>query len=317
MFNLPIAETSNQGDHSPRSPVDARSFGSSTSQSGDRALKVLRVPSSLRALPKARRSGSSNFQGGRRPAFGKNSASGRPQVAGPMRTAGRPPARSKRNESLRREVGQDSYTEEEEIGNDAEDEEIKRYYYEKMERERPKAVHYSPQEYCAEKLKPTWPSLPTGEAGNASGVLEKISWMGGRLAEGFEPTEEIAKRVYHGEKILFKSDEEKTAVMERVQKMAAEKADKLTERKGQVVKAEDVSFNSLTQTERKDLLDRLVLGKYPELEEISFSPIVMDVLRNLRNNETYQATQAAEFTQKISKMLPPVKKTATPRQNKD
>lgn len=157
-----------------------------------------------------------------------------------------------------------------------------------------------------DNLKATWPSLPIGETAVVGSVSERLASMGGRLANDYVPKEELAKRVFEKQRVLFSSEEEKVEVMEMVKKMEDERVSKLTERKGEVVKAEDVSFEPLTAEEKKDLLGKLTLGDYPKLEQSQpdSHPVVGDVLRNLRNNETYQSAENSQFMAKLETLLP-------------
>ncbi|KMU91976.1 conserved hypothetical protein, variant [Coccidioides immitis H538.4] len=192
------------------------------------------------------------------------------------------------------------------------DESVKLYDKEKEEKARRKPERYDPDPYNVDKLKSTWPTLPMCEGGsivaNAGSVMEKLNWMGERYVGSFEPPQELAKRMYEGKRVLFKSEEEKAEVLELVQNMVTEKAERLTERKGQVVEPEDASFEVASDSERKGLVGTLVQGKYDkplvDRQSVGNSPVVQNVLRNLTNNGTYQSAQAEKFLEKFMKGLP-------------
>lgn len=195
---------------------------------------------------------------------------------------------------------------EEEPGDAKTEQDVEEYHLELKEAERPKPVRYEPQEYTTANLQATWPSLPIGETAAVGSVVEKLAWMGGRLANDYVPKEELAKRVFDKQRVLFRSEEEKVEVMGMVEKMENARVDKLTERKGQVVKPEDVSFQPLTEEERKDLVSKLATGVYPKLEQAKpdAHPAVSDILRNLRNNETYHTAESSQFMAKLETLLP-------------
>jgi hypothetical protein len=180
------------------------------------------------------------------------------------------------------------------------------YYLEKQEQKRPKPVRYNPEGYDIEKLRQTWPSLPIGGTASVGSVLERLAWMSDRLVNGYDSPQELAKRVHEGKRVLFASDEEKTRVIELANEMAAERAKKLTERKGQIVEPEHVSFEVISEEDKRAILEKLVAGKYPKVETtmVEASPIIADVLRNLRNNETYQRAEGKRFMGKLMESLP-------------
>lgn len=215
----------------------------------------------------------------------------------------------KRTPATRRRRREDSSA----FDEDEVDSSVHEYELEKQEKARRSPERYNPDPYTVDKLKATWPSLPMGEGNNAVAnsetVLEKLNWMGDRYLGSYEPPQELAKRMYEGKRVLFKSDEEKAEVLEIVQQMVTERAQKLTERKGQVVPPENAEFEALSDQEKKGLLDVLVQGKYDQPlvdgKIAGTSPIVSHVLKNLTNNGTYQGAQAEKFLEKFVKTLPP------------
>ncbi|PGH18512.1 hypothetical protein AJ80_04482 [Polytolypa hystricis UAMH7299] len=309
-FASPTSNNSRPDTGSRSGPVDARSLGhGGASQSGDRP-RVLRAPAALENLRNRRRLG--DAPGGSAPAgssrYPQRRGPSAPFIAGgPNRNA----QASRRRRGPRRDNRGASDEGADEHDDDASAE---AYYLEKQEAERPKPVRYDPEGTDTQKLKPTWPSLPIGATANAESISEKLSWMGDRFANGYDPPAELAKRVYDGKRVLFASEEEKTRVMELVHEMAAEKAEVLTERKGAVVEPEDMAFESTNNPERKHLLDSLVIGNYPKLEPpADASPVIADVLRTLRNNESYQTAETKAFMDKLVGSLPSAKPKVAPK----
>ena len=130
--------------------------------------------------------------------------------------------------------------------------------------------------------------------------------MGNRFISGYDSPQELAQRVCEGKRVLFAGRQEKTQVMELANEMAIEQAKKLSERKGQIVEPEDISFEVIGEEDRQALLGKLVSGICPKREaaNLGASPVIADVMRNLRNNETYQATESTQFMEKLIGSLP-------------
>lgn len=183
-------------------------------------------------------------------------------------------------------------------------------FLEQWERDRPKPVRYNPHGYNIDNLQRTWPALPMGETGPKEALHERLAWMSERYPNGFEPTDLLAQRIHQGKWTYFYSEEEKNEAVELAQKMAAERADKLTDRKGTLVQPEDMSFQPMDETQKKQLVSRLVSGEYKSeqaqwVEEHGVRhPVMKDVLRNLANNSTWQAPHKTQFLEALSKSLP-------------
>lgn len=285
-------QTSGSAANSPsaRGPIDARSLGINAGKTPGNVIRPNRIRS---------------IRGGNNKLAGAPAGRRHPGAKGAAGRGGRGGSSSQRGGGDKRRARRGGRDEEE--GGDAKTEkEVAEYYKEKQEEERPKPVRYEPEEYNVDNLQATWPSLPIGQTAAIGSVAEKLAWMGGRLANDYVPKEELAKRVFDKQRVLFRSEEEKVEVMGMVEKMENERAEKLTERKGQVVKAEDVSFQPLTDEERKDLVGKLATGDYPKLEQTKpdAHPAVGDILRNLRNNETYQTPESSQFMAKLETLLP-------------
>ncbi|KAL2005006.1 hypothetical protein VTN00DRAFT_2856 [Thermoascus crustaceus] len=275
------AGASNTDKNRPRRIVDARALAAP--RAGGQPDNLLRAP----RLWKLR---SGQLGRGRRPGATTMAVNAK------RRSAGRGP----RPKSVRRQT-------EEEDGDDTRAAQIEDFYREQAEEKRPKSIRYDPpQDYNASMLRDTWPSLPVGEMARTGSVLEKLSWMSSRFPNGYEPPHELAKRLFEGKRVLFTSEEEKAQAMEEAKKLAQERADKLSQRKGDLVEPEDTNFVSVGTEERKALIEGLVQGKYPTLKPLPAGkpPVIGDVLRNLRNNETYQtAGKSSQFLSKLESLL--------------
>ncbi|KKZ65332.1 hypothetical protein EMCG_08848 [[Emmonsia] crescens] len=183
-------------------------------------------------------------------------------------------------------------------------------FLEQWERDRPKPVRYNPHGYNIDNLQRTWPALPMGETGPKEALHERLAWMSERYPNGFEPTDLLAQRIHQGKWTYFYSEEEKNEAVALAQKMAAERADKLTDRKGTLVQPEDMSFQPMDETQKKQLVSRLVSGEYKSEqtqwveEHGARHPVMKNVLRNLANNSTWQAPHKTQFLEALSKSLP-------------
>jgi hypothetical protein len=191
-----------------------------------------------------------------------------------------------------------------EEGDDVRGEELEAVFREQRAKEKQTPVRYIPTEYDVSKLRETWPSLPIGPDARAGSVLEKLSQMSKRYPNGYEAPYLLAQRLFEGERVLFANEKEKDEVMEEIKKLAQERADKLTQRKGEMVDPEDTSFVAISQDERNALVGQLVQGKYTPWEHDANPSVTQEVQRNLQNNETYQTTgKQSEFLTKLESLL--------------
>ena len=186
---------------------------------------------------------------------------------------------------------------------------VKQYFATKAEAARPKAIRHEPVVYTAQSLEETWPSLPIESEVAASSILDKMNWMGERYLGSFESVQELAERVLDGKRVMFRSDEERDEVMEIVKKTATEKGEKLTERKGTVVEPQDVTFQTLTEKERMELVGSVIAGQYEAIDQTK-PGVLAQVNKNLCNNQTYNNEQSAQFVNALTKFLPKAKQAA-------
>lgn len=242
---------------------------------------------------------------------------GRPGATGAARGgAGRPNAKARganaagsRRQRRRRDDDEDPS----EAGRESE---LDAVFKEVQNASKPKTVRYTPVTYDAAALKDTWPSLPTGTTGSTGTVMERLNLMSRRYGHGYVSPQELAKRLFEGERVFFSSEEEKKTVMAEVTRLAQDRADKLSQRKGDLIEPEDTSFASIKDEDRKALMGQIVRGEYEGWQKGTVRhPVLDEVQRQLYNNETYRMTgKQAEFMGKFQSLLASAQraKRATP-----
>lgn len=167
-------------------------------------------------------------------------------------------------------------------------------------------VRYEPRDIDFSALKSTWPTLPSDANSRSAAVLSKLSGLAGRFANGYIPPHELGRRMWKGENVLFQSAEEQGQALEEVKRLAQLRADKISQRKGELVEAREVTFGALNAEDTKSLMEKYAQGKYPVLKEAGKDQpaAVGDVLRNLRNNGTYEtAGKRPQFLAKVESLL--------------
>ncbi|KAL4780047.1 hypothetical protein BJX76DRAFT_339237 [Aspergillus varians] len=184
--------------------------------------------------------------------------------------------------------------------------ELENIYRELAEKTKQTCTRYQPQPLDLQSLSETWPSLPTDITATTAGVSEKLSLLSERYPNGYVPPYVLGKRLFEGEYVRFKSEEEKTEALEAAKRFAQEAADKLSQEKGELVDPQVVIFQGVKGEEHKRLIECLAQGKYPTVEtpQANKPPVVSEILRNLRNNETYQASgKRSQFMAKLDSLL--------------
>jgi hypothetical protein len=157
-----------------------------------------------------------------------------------------------------------------------------------------------------QNLSETWPSLPTDVTATAAGVAEKLSLLSERYPNGYVPPYALGKRLIEGKYVRFTSEAERIEALEAAKKFAQEAADKLSQEKGELIEPQAVKFQGAKGGEYKTLIESLAQGKYPTVETVSTDkpPVVGEILRNIRNNESYQAPgKKAQFMAKLETLL--------------
>ncbi|KAL5333226.1 hypothetical protein BJX70DRAFT_403797 [Aspergillus crustosus] len=257
----------------PRRFVDARALAAS--RSGGQPANILKGP---------------NPMGGR---GGASSRARKPQQSTSAGKKDRKPNRRRR---------------EYDYGDDVNTPELENVYRALAENSRPTATRYQPQLPSLRSLSETWPSFPTDPKSTAAGVSEKLSLLSERYANGYVPPYELGRRLFEGKYVQFTSEEEKSEALEAAKRLAQKAADRFSQDKGELVDPQPVNFQVVKDEKHKFLIESLARGKYPtmEMREASNSPVVGNVLRNLKNNETYQATgKQSQFMAKLESLLAP------------
>jgi len=264
----------------PRRVIDARSFAAP--RTGSQIANVLRAP----RLQKLRNTQLSRLRGSK-----------------PATMAASPKTRSTNQRNKPKRVAKQS---EEEEGDELRAAEIEEVYRQQAEKQRPKPVRYDPPEYDIGMLQETWPSLPIGEIARAGSVLEKLSRMSDRYPNGYEPADELAKRLLAGKRVLFSNEQEKNEVMTEAKRLVQGRADRLTQQRAELVEPRDPCFEPISVEERSILVQELIQGKYPTLKppKPGDPTVVGDALRSLDNNETYRvAGKHSQFMIKLESLL--------------
>ncbi|KAL4981798.1 hypothetical protein BDW68DRAFT_73072 [Aspergillus falconensis] len=255
----------------PRRIIDARSLAAS--KPGGLPANILRGPRRLGAR------GGTSIRG-RKPSHAK--------------LAPRAPRRARQRDS----AGEDE--------NPSLTAELEDVYRELAEKTKPTPTRYQPQEPSLQSLSETWPSLPTDITAMTAGIAEKLSLLSERYPNGYVPPYILGKRLIEGKYVRFTSEAERVEALEAAKKFAQEAADKLSQEKGELVDPQAVKFQCVKGGEHKTLIESLAQGKYPTVETARTDkpPVVGDILRNLRNNESYQAPgKRSQFMAKLETLL--------------
>ncbi|KAJ5972643.1 uncharacterized protein N7479_002561 [Penicillium vulpinum] len=270
--NGPPART-NQHQSRPPRVIDARSFAAARASGGEQS-KIIRSPRSR------------NVRSGNQPQKGKPNAKA---------------AKGKRTGLPRR----NAKTSEKDDGEDAEGAAIDQILEENIIKSRPTPIRYEPQEINYSTLKETWPSIPTDVNSRSSAIYEKLSSLSGRVPNGYIPPYELGRRMWKGQNVLFSSENEKAEAMEEIKRLAQLRADRISQRKGDLVEPRNVEFSPIDAESTKTLIKTFVQGNYPTSEVGKGGHAVLgEVSKNLRNNGTYQTTgKTAQFMAKIESLV--------------
>ena len=175
-------------------------------------------------------------------------------------------------------------------------------------------LEHTPEDLSLDQLRVDWPSIPAGEAGLVEGVTQKLRWMSRRMQHGYDAPQMLAERMQEGEMVHFESEEEKTETLEAAQEMAQERADRLSERRGEDVQAEVVAFSAVGTDDRQQLTAELVRGVYPRPAKKKHDfPFLDGVARTLDNNVSYHGKEKEQMLATIQTLLPKRKRREQPR----
>jgi hypothetical protein len=167
----------------------------------------------------------------------------------------------------------------------------------------PKPVSYEPKATTMEELRLDWPATAIDGKGLAESAQQKLEFLAKRLPHGWLSRQELAERFHKGQMVHFESAEEQKEVLAIAAELAKSRADMLTERKGEPIAPEDMSFGDVSAEEKGRLGAKMVKGEYPALQTHRM-PFLNQVERNLRNNGTYHEMETGKFMEKIESLLP-------------
>lgn len=267
--------------------IDARSFAAARASGGEQP-KIIRSPRSR------------DVRGGNQPPNRKPNLSARAAKAAKFGAKG--------NRNGPRKNARSS---EDEEGEDAAAANIDQVLQEQIIKSRPTPIRYEPQEINYSTLKQTWPSIPTDVNSRSAAVYEKLSSLGGRVANGYIPPYELGRRLWKGQSVLFDNENEKAEALEETKRLAQLRADRISQRKGDLVEPRNVEFSPLDAENTKSLMEMFVQGNYPPSEVGKDGHAVLgEVSKNLRNNGTYQTTgKTSQFMAKIESLVSAGRKT--------
>jgi hypothetical protein len=154
-----------------------------------------------------------------------------------------------------------------------------------------------------EELHLDWPAIAIDGASLAESAQQKLEYLAKRIPHGYVSPQELAERFHKGQMVHFESEEERKEVLAIAAELAKSRADMLTERKGEPIAPEDMSFVDVSAEEKGRLGAKMVKGEYPALQTHKF-PFVNQIERNLRNNGTYHEMETSKFMEKIQSLLP-------------
>ncbi|PYH99555.1 hypothetical protein BO71DRAFT_193580 [Aspergillus ellipticus CBS 707.79] len=179
-------------------------------------------------------------------------------------------------------------------------------YRELAEQARPKPIRYNPEPVSLASLRETWPSLPTDASAHTAGIVEKLSSFSDRFTNGYVPPNELGRRLFQGKFVRFLSEQEKSDALSEANRFSQECADRLSQRKGDLVDPNQVNFSPISTQNQSALIGMVVRGNYPKsAAEHPGKPSVVDtVSQNLRNNTTYQTVgKSSAFMAKLDSLL--------------
>ena len=166
------------------------------------------------------------------------------------------------------------------------------------------ALPYTPKDVTLADFRADWPDTAISPIGMVESVQQRIEHLAHRIPHGYQTPEELAEHFHKGNLTRFESVEERDKVLKLANDLAAKRAEMLTERKSETVAPADMGFADLANSaEKVTLAGKMVRGVYPDLEKQRM-PFLDNVVKALRNNETYHEVEATKFMDKIRSLLP-------------
>lgn len=191
-------------------------------------------------------------------------------------------------------------------GNREREAEIEAVMGDLAQKARPVQVQYNPQDPTFSTVKETWPSIPSDARASSAGILQKLSSVSERYPNGYVPPHELGRQLYRGQKVQFFNEEEKREALGEAGRLARQRADKLSQKKGELIEPEEVNFEPISAEHQKALVQSLAQGIYPKSQpqQGKKPPVVGNIMNNLSNNQTYQTTgKSAQFLNKFESLL--------------
>ena len=166
------------------------------------------------------------------------------------------------------------------------------------------SLPYAPKDLDLNELRADWPDTIASPIGAVEILEQKLQQLARRIPHGYQAPEMIAEHYQRGNLTRFESVEEREKVLEHARKLAKDRGDALTDRKGEAVSPADMAFADLAgAAEKAELTQTIVRGMYPELEKEQ-RPFLDSVAQILRNNSTYHGPEQTRLMDKVRSLLP-------------
>lgn len=178
---------------------------------------------------------------------------------------------------------------------------------EQYDKEQITPVPFSPDPVTRETYLQLGQGGATIAANNFEGVLEdRLKLLSERYQDSFRWAPDMAARMMKGHFVSFSSAEEKIAVTAAAEKYAQNRADAYAEQKGvEEVEKKEFGFSPVAQKSQSVIIDKLVRGKYGDLNATSHKQDVLNqIARNTLRNPTYLDEDGNKLLRKIRSLLP-------------
>ncbi|KAI9719997.1 MAG: hypothetical protein M1812_003122 [Candelaria pacifica] len=250
-------------------------------------------------------------------------------------SAGRPArgGRGKPREEKRDRVGKGNRDEKPESEKPKYTEEEMAYLTEKALKDKPKEVPHEPAEVNLESLVGSGPTIPLGEFGMRNIITDRMITAARRRPGEYAMMDQLAKRIIAGkfvafesedeekqvmklvdkmmdqlaerriagEFVAFESEDEKKQVMKLVDEMNAGRASRETDRKGEIVKKEEASFETVDDESKGKIMEKLLAGRYPAFE--AGQDNLIDALKTVNRNGSYLPDDRNKLMRKVTELV--------------